>query len=371
MSSIPKVNFGTSKLVVHGPFTQGSIQVNSNQVLIVTTRSELTHESQTIKELVSTRGAWTHLEKKRLKQYCFTELPSHYTSVSTTTFNWLQRHYGNQPGCATILKQSNLVYVIVKKYKPVCHYSIVDILFDIHTQLFSIQKVKKAIAWVLLDTILALSLLSSDGMAHCDFKLNNLVYDDMTKRFKVTDFGYTTSFDTIAFENRIGTIHYPWFHPYFQAIHSMSNTSKKNIIRLKHAGLVDRFAFVGFVFQIKRALCASRLLPKEYYTTLHYDMLSLLASMKGQSPSQTFECQSTKWNKINRAVFVEQKAFGAVEWCDIIHEYQLYSIGSWNQLFKQVVRWAWSSNVPRSLVSLSSFIASKKHGRKREKRKRT
>lgn len=377
------MNYGTSKIVLSGEVQIGPLKPRKDEVLVVTTIKELTKSRTALNQLQYDLD-WAPHELKYLDAYCFVREPSPAMALLVTQGEraQLQAAYSSNKTCVHILKQPNLCAVLIKKYESVDHGNVMDMVVgDIRRPLTDINShhVRESIGWMLLDVILSFHLLTESRICHGDLKLNNLLHNPPRRRFKVNDFGLASTFDGIDFAGRFGTMTCPWYHPIFKAITTIDDKNvAKRQLQKRHAGLIDRYAFLGLVFQLGRATNASKLLSAHVQTLIKGYMLSLMVGLRrpptfGPNAPATnqrerraakqrsdFDAQSSKWNLRNIKHFQDQKSKGSEAFCVQVHQYGLYMLKDWAGMFDTVVKWAWPHRAPRYTASIRDFMTSKR-----------
>ena len=197
--------------------------------------------------------------------------------------------------------------------------------------------------------------------------------------FKVNDFGLASTFDQIEFTKRFANLACPWYHPIFKAIATIDNKNvAKCRLQKRHASLIDRYAFLGLVFQLGLATGASNLLPESYKQMIKGDILNLMIRLRRPPPfgptnpptnqreqrlvkqRTEFNRQSDKWNLRNIQHFRETKSKGAEAFCVQVRKYDLYILKGWPGIFDAVVKWAWAHTPPRNTTSILDFLESKR-----------
>ena len=389
------MKFGSSKIVLENSVEAqviGLRTLDEHQILLVTTMDELVQSEQAIRNVTHDwlPSSWSLENKQFLDLYCFVRTPNPQNArlLSKSKIAALQKKFSStHTTCATILNRPNLCVVKTRKYEPMSHGTIVDtVLRDIGKPLkrISRQEIRESFGWMMADLILAAFILTQNRTSHNDIKLNNLVHDITTKRFKLIDFGLASPIAEIDYKTRFGQAVCPWYHPIFQAIDSIPKKNPmKRILERRHAGLIDRFAFVGVLFQLHCAIHASRHLPDMEKKYWQCELIHLIVQCKKPGRFRTqvptnvrerqiaklereFETQSIKWTKRNRRQFEERRESGATAFCDILLAHKLFPIKSWDQLFDEVVLWAWPDKGqhrrhPRCVKSIHTFLESKRH----------
>lgn len=381
---------GTAKLVLFGRDARlGDVRAKPSQVLIVTTMQELRQSDDVLRHLsFSGLSNWSPIEKRGLRASCFARVPGpiHATSLTDQDYEELKTRYHKDAASAFILNQADLYWIVARRYDPVEHGNALQL--TIHPLLqapakVSVRAIQQSIGWMLLDVILAAYLLMRSKICHGDLKLNNLVHDPSTHRFKIIDFGLAATYAGIDYKHRFGPIVHPWYHPIFRAIFTIpdTNPAKKQLQR-RYAGLIDRFAFVGLVYQFEYALGAGP--PKLESTVvveLKVRLCQLLAQFRAPEwhPANTpptkkdmaiakhranFVQQSTKWLDRSKAHFEKEGATGAVRFCRLVKTHKLYHIAPWTDIFRKVVAWAWPAHRPMHLESLQTFLETRRSSKK-------
>ncbi len=376
------MDVGTSKIVLWGRHGKvGRVTATDTEVLLVTTQEELQRSHQILHHMtLRTLETWTPFERRYLKAYCFALPPSasRASVLGPADLAHLVQCHGSNPHCARILRNPELWVVATRRLTPVNHSNAIDLAMrDAHNPA-TFAHIKAAIGWVLVDLILSGHLLACDRVCHGDIKLNNILSDDESHRFKLNDFGLASLFGTVDFDGRFGRVLCPWYPPIFLALATVKKALTKRRLQLRHVGLIDRFAFVGVVFQLGCAAHASQCVKPEWRTKLCAELFGLIRRLAQPAPFgphrdpttkrervewqeyKEFLHQSAKYNDVKLAHYVTRKCEGERAFCQMVKDHELYQIQSWSAMFTTVSRWAWPRQRPTCVTSLLSFIQSKR-----------
>ena len=362
-----------------------------NQVVIVSTKDELKREADISRELQLTfLQKWTDTQRHTLKYSMFSIPPSTIEPIALTweDVRVLKKRFDGKENVQKILRKSNLQLLFLPRLQPITFYNAMDLLLDsqkLFGQFYTLEFAKEVIGWMLTNVIVSCSLLEQNEIVHADVKLNNLLYDPRVKQFKLGDFGLSKTYRTCNFASQFGKTMYPWHHPIFLAIQCMApQNPRKALLGRKHASLVDRYAFVGLLYQLSCAIPNSKKLGHSIQLELRDSLFSLCGmcrkpvsthrptntqEFQAQRLEQDFHRKSMEWLEKMKLRFDHRKEHGASDFVQLVLDMEVWDVAEWSYIFDSVVLWAWrKSRRPKHMESLAQFIESKRRTYKRKRK---
>lgn len=333
------VNYGGSKLVLSGHVRIGTLVPTGRQVLVLAAQDELQHSVQVLDGI-----------PRRYLDSWFARSPTLIRAVTRDEQQHLAAAFASNDLCTLILTQPTLYLALAPKYDPVGPDDAIDIVLDdIRRPVSSIAPahVCSRLGQALLAVLRGCWALSQQSLCHGDLKINNLFFDPTSRTFKIGDFGLTAPFDAVDYAGRFGTLLSPWYHPIFYAIqHASIDAQAKTQLCLLHAGLIDRFAFVGLIYQFYLSAGWSFLLSPTCAQQVRARVLDLVSRCRRPTPEvdanwQAFDQHSACWTRWKLDAFRSAGMMDSAAYCQFLLDHKLFAVAEWLSLYEIIYEWAY------------------------------
>lgn len=287
------------KIIIQNGEENTQLPVKPNQVVVIGPRKELEKDAH----------VYRYIESQDNQASVFLAIPplQFYKPDST----WLKKNVVQflSPSSSgnSILQKEDVVLGITKRYTPMQSIqNIVDALHDkqdipSNTQM-TVELIRKMVYSFILDIICGIGVMLFYKYVHNDIKINNIVYDQDTKRFKLMDFGNSLSLEDketfkrkmldFSHVNKANEVIFLYMNPLIQGLRD-----KKPRIRYKWLSRADIWSLALIASKITVDLCqlGSQCddLPKNITKTLlkkptglGQDILDYIKQLKVKSSSK-------------------------------------------------------------------------------------
>lgn len=371
-SSNPLIGIGSYKLVVvdNAPV---SIQdwCSPDKVAVILPTSELAHERDIFTYVDWLPLAKTQQQLNKVIDFCFARISRDAPSqtIEASELKQLQRDLANADSIEKfeigkqldfVLNRPSMSIVSMDRLEPLSHYNIIERIIQSQTSripdFIDLWPVLRAgISQFLLDIIQGCSIFACHQLCHGDIKIGNCLYDPRTRHFKLSDFGLSTTFGNIDYQNIYGKVKSPWYHPFCRAMCSLKK-AKYECSELEEYcdSMIDRFAFMSLTYQLLHALGAYTPLLKypdmmeEFRQKMRRLIFSFAQPLEAEIQSECnegmkqlkyFWDRSDSLAKVHWEYLKDCERIYTAQYYGWIVQNKLYCILTWDRLFDAVVRW--------------------------------